>query len=76
MNFSDSHALKTLPDKIAKTEVEMAGLEKKLADPALYTRDPASFTDISAKLAGLRAQKDADEERWLALEMQREELES
>jgi len=30
---------------------------------------------LSAALVEIRAQKDADEERWLALEMEREALE-
>ena len=42
---------------------------------ALYIRDPAKFASLSAELADLRSQKDTDEERWLALEMEREALE-
>ncbi len=76
MNFNDAHALKVLPEKIAKAEVEMAKLEESLADAGLYARDPARFAELSGKLADLRTQKDADEDRWLALEMLREELES
>jgi ATP-binding cassette subfamily F protein uup len=75
MNFSDTHALKALPEKIAAAEIEMARLEEKLADPALYARDAARFAELSGKLAEIRAQKEADEERWLALEMLREEME-
>jgi ABC transport system ATP-binding/permease protein len=75
MNFSDAHALKVLPEKIAAAEVEIATLEEKLSDAGLYARDPARFAELSGKMAALRAQKDADEERWLALEMLREELE-
>ena len=41
----------------------------------LYARDPVKFAKLSDELAGLRAAKDADEERWLALEMEREALE-
>jgi ATP-binding cassette subfamily F protein uup len=74
MNFSDAHALKALPEKIAAAEVEIAALEEKLSDAGLYTRDPDAFAELSGKMAALRAQKDADEERWLALEMLREEL--
>ena len=76
MNFNDAHALKVLPQKIVAADVEMSALEEKLADPGLYTRDPARFAELSGKLAALRTQKDADEDRWLALEMVREELES
>jgi ATP-binding cassette subfamily F protein uup len=75
MNFADAHALKTLPGKIAAAELRMAELEKNLSDGALYTRDPAKFAALSAGLAEIRAEKDADEERWLALEMEREALE-
>jgi len=75
MNFSDLHALKTLPEKIAAAELRMAELEAGLADPALYAKDQARFAKLSAELAEIRAQKDADEERWLVLEMEREALE-
>jgi len=75
MNFADAHALKVLPEKIAKAELEIARLETALAEDGLYGRDPAKFQKLSAELAGLAAQKDADEERWLALEMEREALE-
>jgi len=75
MNFADAHALKTLPGKIAAAELKMAELEQQLADAGLYARDPARFANLSAELADIRAQKDSDEERWLALEMEREALE-
>jgi ATP-binding cassette subfamily F protein uup len=75
MNFADAHALKVLPEKIAKAELDIARLEKALAEDGLYGRDPAKFQKLSAELAALTAQKDADEERWLALEMEREALE-
>ena len=53
----------------------MAELEHSLSAAGLYARDPARFNNLSAELAPLRTQKDADEERWLALEMRREALE-
>ena len=57
MNFSDLHALKTLPEKIAAAELRMAELEKSLSDGALYARDPAGFAKLSAELAEIRAPK-------------------
>ena len=75
MNFADAHALKVLPEKIAKAELDIARLERALAEGGLYGRDPARFQKLSAELAALTSQKDADEERWLALEMEREALE-
>jgi ATP-binding cassette subfamily F protein uup len=76
MNFADMHALKVLPEKIAAAELRMAELEQGLADAGLYARDPARFSKLSGELAQLREQKDADEERWLTLEMAREALEA
>jgi ATP-binding cassette subfamily F protein uup len=76
MNFADAHALKILPEKIAAAELKIAELEKALSDADLYTSDPARFAKLSAELADIRAQKDGDEERWLALEMEREALEN
>jgi ATP-binding cassette subfamily F protein uup len=75
MNFADLHALKVLPEKIAAAELKMAELEHSLSDPGLYARDPGRFQTLSAELAALRSQRDADEERWLTLEMAREALE-
>ncbi|HEY2008405.1 MAG TPA: ATP-binding cassette domain-containing protein [Rhizomicrobium sp.] len=75
MNFSDLHALKTLPQKIAAADLRMAELERNLSDASLYAKDPARFAKLSAELVEIRAQKDVDEERWLTLEMEREALE-
>jgi ABC transport system ATP-binding/permease protein len=75
MNFADAHALKTLPAKIVAAELQMAELEKTLSDSGFYARDPDTFAKLSAQLAEIRSQKDSDEERWLALEMEREALE-
>jgi ATP-binding cassette subfamily F protein uup len=75
MNFADAHALKVLPERIAVAELKMAELEQRLSDSSLYARDAGLFGQLSAELAEIRAQKDADEERWLALEMEREALE-
>jgi len=75
MKFADAHALKILPEKIAAAELKMAALEKELSDSGLYARDPGKFARLSEELAEIRTQKDMDEERWLALEMEREALE-
>jgi ATP-binding cassette subfamily F protein uup len=76
MNFADLHALKVLPEKIAAAEIGIAELERQLSAANLYTRDPARFAALSVQLAEIRIVKDADEERWLALEMEREALEN
>ena len=76
MNFADAHALKTLPEKIAAADIQIAELEKSLSDNALYAKDPKRFAALSAQLVKIRSEKEADEERWLILEMQREALET
>ena len=76
MKFADVHALKALPEKIAGADIAISRLEQGLADPALFARDPKRFAALSAELADVRAAKHADEERWLALEMEREALET
>jgi hypothetical protein len=50
-------------------------LEARLADPALFGKDPAGFQKIAADLDKERTDLSAMEEEWLELEMLREELE-
>ncbi len=76
MNFSDQHLLNTLPGKIEGLNKTIEKLQADLHDPTLYARDPKKFADLSARLAEAQATKAADEERWLELEMKREELEA
>jgi ATP-binding cassette subfamily F protein uup len=75
MTFKDKHALETLPAKIATLDREIAALQKQLADPALYTRDPPGFAARTSLLGKKQAERDAAEEDWLRLELLREELE-
>ena len=56
-------------------EKEIGALHAVLADSALYSRDPKKFAEASAKLEKAQAELSASEERWLELEMLREELE-
>ncbi|KAA5803606.1 ATP-binding cassette domain-containing protein [Alkalicaulis satelles] len=75
LSFKDKHALETLPGEIEALGERIAALEAELADPALFTRDPARFNAASAELAGLSDERAAKEDRWLELEMLREEME-
>ncbi len=75
MSFRDKHALETLPGRIAQLEKEIALLQGQLADPALYSRDPAGFAARTSLLGKKQAEREAAEEEWLRLEMLREELE-
>jgi ABC transport system ATP-binding/permease protein len=73
LSFHDQHALKTLPARMQALEKEIARLQTLLADPALYTRDPAGFSRASAALAEATSELSTAEDRWLELELLREE---
>jgi ABC transport system ATP-binding/permease protein len=75
LSFKDKHALETLPAQITALEREIHALSQRLSAGDFYERDPKGFAAASAKLAELHASLAASEERWLELEMLREELE-
>jgi ATP-binding cassette subfamily F protein uup len=74
LSFNDKHALETLPARIAVLEREVAALQAQLADGAFYARDPKGFAAASDRLAKAHAEMASTEERWLELEMLREDL--
>ena len=75
LSFKESHALKTLPQTIAKLDKEIAAVSTKVGDAGLYTRDPKAFNAASDRLSAAQAELAAAEEQWLELELRREELE-
>jgi ATP-binding cassette subfamily F protein uup len=75
MSFKDKHALETLPTRMADLEQDLRRLNRVLSDPDLYRRQPARFADATKALEAAQASLAKAEEQWLALEMQREELE-
>jgi ATP-binding cassette subfamily F protein uup len=75
LSFTDQHELKTLPKQIAALEKGIGLLQTKLSDGEFYARDPKGFATVSAKLVEAQATLASAEERWLELEMLREELE-
>lgn len=76
LSFNEKYALENLPKQMAKLEADITALQKKLDDPALYTRDRKAFDTTSTALAAAQAELHAAEEKWLELEMLREEIES
>jgi ATP-binding cassette subfamily F protein uup len=76
LTFNDKHALETLPKTMANLQTEIAKQQKLLDDPELYVRDRKAFDAASAAIARAQAELDEAEEKWLALEMLREEIES
>jgi ATP-binding cassette subfamily F protein uup len=76
LSYKDQRDYDLLPGRIAEIDADIAAAEKEIADPALYTRNPARFAELMAKGETLRAEKDAAEERWLGLAMLVEEMAS
>jgi ATP-binding cassette subfamily F protein uup len=67
LTYKDQRDLDLLPGKIEELEAQIAKDEAILADPKLYTSNPARFAELTKAIEATRAEKDAAEERWLAL---------
>jgi ATP-binding cassette subfamily F protein uup len=76
LSFNEKYALDNLPKKMVTLEAAIATLQAKLDDPGLFARNRKSFDETSAALAKAQADLSAAEEKWLALETLREEIES
>jgi ATP-binding cassette subfamily F protein uup len=74
LGYKDQRALEELQSRMPELEKEIAALEAALADPDLYARDPDGFHKTSERHDALKAELEKSEERWLELEMKREEL--
>jgi ATP-binding cassette subfamily F protein uup len=75
LNFNEKHALETLPRTIAKLQGDIAQLQRTLDDPDLYQKDRKRFDETSRAIADAQQDLSAAEDRWLELEMLREEIE-
>ncbi|OYW16512.1 MAG: elongation factor 3 [Novosphingobium sp. 12-64-8] len=67
LTYKDQRDYEMLPTRIEELDAAISRGEAQLADPDLYTRDPAKFASLMAALDKVRADKDAAEERWLEL---------
>jgi ABC transport system ATP-binding/permease protein len=76
LSYKQKFALESLPGEIAKCEAAIAACEEKMADPNLFSKNPAQFNKLASELENLRQSQSKMEEEWLALEMLREELEN
>jgi ABC transport system ATP-binding/permease protein len=75
LSYKDQRELDELPTRMDALSAEIAKLESALADPDLFTRNPAKFQKTSEQLHAKQSDLAAAEERWLELEALREELE-
>ncbi|GGD39329.1 ABC-F family ATP-binding cassette domain-containing protein [Croceicoccus pelagius] len=67
LSYKDQRDYDLLPGRIEELEAAIIADEEALADPDLYASDPAKFAKLSKALEDKRTEKDAAEERWLAL---------
>ncbi|MFO1169811.1 MAG: hypothetical protein U1E49_02445 [Hyphomicrobiaceae bacterium] len=58
-------AVEAAEKKIAKLDAEIAGLDKLLADPALYTREPERAKTITRDRGQLLKTREVAEAAWL-----------
>jgi ATP-binding cassette subfamily F protein uup len=74
MSFKQTYALENIPKEIAKAEAEIAAREQKMADPKLFSKDPATFNSLAKEVEKLRGKVTKMEEEWLELETLREQM--
>jgi ATP-binding cassette subfamily F protein uup len=75
LNFNEKHALETLPKTIEKLHAEIAKQQRLLDDPNLYAKDRNAFDEASTAIARAQQELATAEDRWLELEVLREEIE-
>ena len=67
LTFTEKHRLESLPGVIDKLTAEIAKLEELLADPNLFSAQPAKFAKASEALAERQDAVAQAEEEWLML---------
>jgi ATP-binding cassette subfamily F protein uup len=75
LSFHEKHELETLPKAMAALQAKMRTLHQQLDDPGLFARDRKAFDATSAALTAAQQELATAEERWLELEVLREEIE-
>jgi ATP-binding cassette subfamily F protein uup len=75
LNFNEKHALETLPKTMAKLQAEIAKQQRFLDDPNLFVRDRKKFDQASDALTKAQKELAEAEDKWLELEVLREEIE-
>ncbi|MCZ8183553.1 MAG: ATP-binding cassette domain-containing protein [Beijerinckiaceae bacterium] len=73
LTFQQLNQLESLPSAMEKLRVVIGKLQVRLDDPELYARDRKTFDETMALLEKAHAELGKMEERWLELEILREE---
>ncbi|PCD04349.1 elongation factor 3 [Sphingomonas spermidinifaciens] len=74
LSYKDQRDYDLLPARIEAIDAEIAKAEAAMADPDLFTKNPARFDALMKDVARLTGEKDAAEMRWLELAEQVEAL--
>jgi ATP-binding cassette subfamily F protein uup len=74
MSFKDQRELEELPKTMAKLQGNVEKLEAQLANPELYAKNPDKYAKVTEELETARLALAGAEERWIELEMKREQL--
>lgn len=75
LSYKEVRELSLLPQEIETLGAKIQELEKTLADPEYFQRDPKKFDQTISQLQKTRHDLDHKEERWLELLVKEEELE-
>jgi ATP-binding cassette subfamily F protein uup len=74
LSYNQQRALEQLPGEIDRLNRELVDIRAALAEPTLYETDPERFAAMAARLEEAEAALAEREERWLELEILREEI--
>jgi ATP-binding cassette subfamily F protein uup len=75
LTFKETHALRSLPERIAQLEAEIARLKAALSEASLFARDPKAFAATAGALETAEQALAGAEDEWLSAEIRRQELE-
>jgi len=68
LSYNDQRDFDALPKKIEALDAEQEQIQKSLADPELYQKDPAKVAELTARSEAIDAELAQCYERWEALE--------
>ena len=74
LGYKDQRELDLLPQRIAELTAEIAALERDLAEPDRYRREPGALAALGARHRDARQALAAAEDRWLELAARAEAL--
>ena len=75
LSYKDQYMLETLPGEMEMLQGVIDRHQATLAETDLFTRDPARFKTAADSLAQAEADLSMAEDRWLELEILRDEME-